>query len=112
LNNKLLSAIGMCKKAGKLVMGFDAVATAMRQGQVRLLALTGDISPKSAKEIIRIAAQYSVKHLTIDSATMDDIKRTVGKRAGILAITDQGLADSVAAKVAVLRPRQVEEESQ
>ena len=105
MNNNLLPAIGLCKKAGKLIIGFDAVAAAIQQNQVSLLALAGDLSPKSAKEIIRLAQGAGVTHLTI-SVTMNDIKRTVGKRAGILAITDQGLANSVAAKA-----RQVEEES-
>ena len=106
-NAKALSSLGLCKKAGKLILGFDVVAQAIRQGEAVLLVLTEDLSPKSAKEIIRVAENHQVKIARM-SAAMDDIKRLVGKRAGILAITDEGLAKSVAAKI---ETRQVEEES-
>ena len=104
---KALSALGLCKKAGKLVIGFDAVAAAIAQSKVKLLATTQDISPKSAKEIIRLADQHNINHLRLN-AGMDDIKRILGKKAGVLAITDEGLAALTAAKSMA---RQVEEES-
>jgi len=97
----------MCRKAGKLVMGFDAVARTIKSGKAGLLVLAGDLSPKSAKEIIRLAEIHQVKIARPETA-MEDIKRVVGKKAGILAITDEGLAKAVAAKSMA---RQVEEES-
>jgi len=97
----------MCRKAGKLVTGFDAVARTIKSGKAGLLVLAGDLSPKSAKEITRVAETYHVK-IARPGAAMDDIKRIVGKKAGILAITDEGLAKSVAASS---NARQVEEES-
>ena len=106
-NAKFLSTLGMCRKAGKLVMGFDAVARTIKSGKAGLLVLAGDISPKSAKEITRLAETYQVKIARVETA-MDDIKRIAGKKAGILAITDEGLAKSVAASS---KARQVEEES-
>ena len=101
-SNKLLGALGLCKKAGKLIIGFDAVADAIRRGSAKLLVLTGDLSQKSADRITKLALEYKVRHLVIGAA-MDDIERLLGKRAGILAVLDQGLAEVVA--------RQVEEES-
>ena len=106
-SEKLLGTLGLCKKAGKLVMGFDAVAQTIQAGEAGLVALTDDLSPKSAKEIIRIAQKHGVEHVRLGVA-MEDIKRFVGKQAGILAITDQGLAKAVASKIAA---RQHEEES-
>ena len=102
-SDKLLGALGLCKKAGKLIVGFDAVADAIRRGSAKLLVVTGDLSPKSAGRIEALAVEYKVRHLVIGAA-MDDIERLLGKRAGILAILDQGLAEVVARQV-------VEEES-
>ena len=102
LNSKLLSALGLCKKAGKLTTGFDAVERALRRGEVKLVVLAGDLSPKSAGRITALAAEHKVRLLPTGAA-MDDIERLLGKRAGILAVADQGLAEVVA--------RQVEEES-
>ena len=106
-DEKLLAALGLCKKAGELILGFDAVAGAITKGEAKLLALARDISPKSAKEIIRIAERHNTNYVYLPAA-MEDIKRIVGKKAGILAVTDEGLSKSVAAKVAA---RQHEEES-
>ncbi|MCL2578915.1 MAG: ribosomal L7Ae/L30e/S12e/Gadd45 family protein [Oscillospiraceae bacterium] len=93
-----LATLGLCKKAGKLIIGFDAVAEYIKRGGPGLLILTADLSPKSSKEIIRIADAQGFEYLQIGAA-MDDIKRLVGKKAGILAIADQGLAKSFAGKV-------------
>ena len=101
-NSRLLSALGLCKKAGKLTVGFDVVGEAIRRGNAVILVLTQDVSLKSAARITAIADEHKVRHLTIEAA-MDDIERLLGKRAGILAVTDHGLAQVVA--------RQVEEES-
>ena len=101
-DSRLHGALGLCKKAGKLTVGFDAVSEAIRRGKVALLVLTEDLSPKSAVRITSLAQEYKVRHLTIGAA-MDDIERLLGKRAGILAVADHGLAKVVA--------RQVEEES-
>jgi len=101
-SSKLLGALGLCKKAGKLIVGFDAVADAIRRGSAELLVLTGDLSPKSANRIKTLAGENKVRCLSLGTA-MDDIERLLGKRAGILAVLDHGLAEVVA--------RQVEEES-
>ena len=102
-NRGLLSALGLCKKAGKLIVGFDASCEAIRRGNAVLLVLTVDLSPKSAARITALADEHKVRHFTVYAA-MDDIERLLGKRAGILAVSDQGLAQVVA--------RQVEEESE
>ena len=101
-SGKPLTTLGLCKKAGKLILGFDAVADGIRRGKAELLVLTGDLSPKSKGAITAVADEHKVRHLSVGAA-MDDIERLLGKRAGILAVTDQGLAKVVA--------RQVEEES-
>ena len=101
-NEKLLSSLGLCKKAGKLVMGFDAVAQAMQRGEVHTLALAKDLSPKSAKEIAFLARRHGVP-IAHTTAAMDEFKRTLGKKAGILAITDEGLAGTVARQLEEVR---------
>ena len=60
-NNRILSTISLCKRAGKLLLGFDVVGEAI---------LSGEAIP----------------------STMDEIWQFVNKRAGVLAVSDQGLA--------------------
>jgi ribosomal protein L7Ae-like RNA K-turn-binding protein len=92
--SKLLSALGICKKAGKLAEGFDPVADMARSGKASLILTAGDLSPKSEKEVAHIAQQTRVEHRRID-ITMDEIWSRLGRRAGILAIADEGLAGMV-----------------
>jgi ribosomal protein L7Ae-like RNA K-turn-binding protein len=91
---KLLSALGICKKAGKLAEGFDPVAASAESGKACLILTAGDLSPKSEKEVARIALRTRVEHRRID-VTMDEIWSALGRRAGILAVADEGLAGVV-----------------
>ena len=94
MNSKLLSALGLCRKAGKLTAGFDAVADSMKAGTANLVLTSGDLSPKSLKEIRMIAEKYKVECMEAD-ITMDEISFRIGRRSGILAVCDPGLARAV-----------------
>ena len=96
MRRELASALGLCRKAGKLLLGFDAVADAVKRDKACLLLMAKDLSPKSAGEIYRLAHNKNIKVAAIQ-ATMDDLWHTLGKRAGILAVTDKNLAVLTAA---------------
>ena len=42
--NKLLGALSLCRKAGKLTMGFDPVAESAAKGKAALVLLAADLS--------------------------------------------------------------------
>lgn len=94
MKNKLLSAIGLCKRAGKLVMGFDLVVDTISSGKACGIFLCKDLSPKSGKSITRICEEwdYTPEALPV---TMDELAFIVGRRTGILAVTDPGLAKKI-----------------
>uniref|UniRef100_UPI003AB3EC3B hypothetical protein n=1 Tax=Akkermansia sp. TaxID=1872421 RepID=UPI003AB3EC3B len=54
-----------------------------------LVLLSEDLSPKSRKEIVRIAQQYEIRWFDAPFQ-MGDIDRLLHKRAGILAVSDEG----------------------
>lgn len=89
MNDSLLPSIGLARKAGKLILGFDAVSTACKNGTAALVLLSEDLSPKSRKEIVRIAQQYEIRWFDAPFQ-MGDIDRLLHKRAGILAVSDEG----------------------
>jgi ribosomal protein L7Ae-like RNA K-turn-binding protein len=49
--NKLLFALSLAKKSGKLVMGFDAVKTAVIHGTAHIVLLAEDLSEKTVKRV-------------------------------------------------------------
>ena len=50
---KLLSAISLCRKAGKLVKGYDAVQESVYSGKAWLVLLAADVSDGTAKRMNR-----------------------------------------------------------
>ena len=89
-NDKLLAMIGMCKRAGKLVCGFDVVADGIRAGEYTSVFYASDISDKTLKEL-RFICERDGASANLVKVTMDEIGQITAKRAGIFAVTDAGL---------------------
>lgn len=97
--NKLLSLLSLTRRAGKLGLGFDPVKESVQKREAELVLLAADLSPKTKKEeqwFCR-SAGCAVREIP---ASMDEIWYAVGKRSGVLAITDRGLAESAARQLA------------
>lgn len=95
MNNNKTGMITICKKAGKLAVGMDMVKKVCREGAAAAVFITTDVSEKSFKEVRYICARSSVKLYRLEM-TMDDMWYGLGKRAGIIAMTDHGFAKSCA----------------
>ena len=89
--NKLLNLLTMCRKAGQLQMGFDAMKEALAGGKAKAVIIAADVSPKTEKEAKFFADKYNVPARKT-STSLDEIFMGLGKRAGILAICDEGFA--------------------
>ena len=94
MKDRFLSTLGICRKAGKLLWGFDVVARAAADGDAVLVLLARDLSPKSEKEIRFTLEKHGIG-IRNTPVTMDEIWYRVGKRSGILAVTDPGLAHTI-----------------
>ena len=89
--NKLLGLLTMCRRAGKLQMGFDAMKEALSSGKANAVIIAVDVSPKTEKEARFFADKYKVPATKTDTS-LDEIYQALGKRAGILTICDDGFA--------------------
>ena len=90
MNNKLLSLLGLMRRAGKLSLGFDAAAESAGSGESCLILTTADISPKTLKEL-----NYKINNKTDVLALdcrQDDMQRAIGKAVKIISINDKGFA--------------------
>lgn len=96
MNNKLLGLISISRKAGKLAIGFDPAVEALAAGKAALVLAAPDLSPKTRSELdFRINKGVKPIEIIQLPLTMDDLSAVLGKRAGILAVLDQGLADAL-----------------
>ena len=92
MNEKLLSLLGIARRAGRLSLGFDAAADAIKNGKSSLLLLACDLSPRSLGSIGYIAEQAGVPVRQI-SATMEQLGIAIGKQqTGIISVNDSGFA--------------------
>lgn len=86
--NKLAGLLGMCRRAGRLTVGFDAVAALCREKQV-LLMLAADAAPRTVRQITFQAGEKPIHRLPL---TREETARAVGasKPVAVLATTDAG----------------------
>ena len=93
---RFLSTLGLCRRAGKMIYGFDPVCEEIKNEKSKVcgVALAKDISPKTLKEITFVCEKHNVRLFQSD-ADMDEIKSVLGKRTGIIAILDEGLFGSL-----------------
>lgn len=96
-NEKLLRAIGLCAKAGQLVLGTPQVCEALRGKRKPYLVLEAQgNSENTAKRIADKCAYYQIEHLRlqVDGNMLSD---AIGKsgRVAVVAITDENLCKLV-----------------
>lgn len=94
MKDRLLSTLGICRKAGKLSLGFEAVAEKAAAGGIFLILVSRDLSPKSAKEMAFVTAKHNIPICTAPF-DMEEVLQRLGKRSGIIGVADQGLADTL-----------------
>lgn len=93
----LISLLTICRKAGKLLLGFDAAADALKAEQAKLILLSADVSPKTEKETRFYAGKYGavpVRRLPFD---MDALAMYFRKRTGVFSVADAGFAAKLTA---------------
>lgn len=91
MGNKQAGILSLCKRAGKLVLGFDVVKESVQKGNAQLVLFARDVSPKTAQDLCFYAKGAGVRCMKVEYS-MDELWYLVGKRAGVAAITDRGLA--------------------
>ena len=94
--SKLLSMLGLARKAGKLKMGYDPSVESIRSGKAALAIAAGDISEKTYKNLAFEAERMGVPAIKLQ-ATMQEINEAYGIRAGVMALTDSGFANAIEA---------------
>ena len=91
--NKLCGLLGMCRRCGRLVTGFDAAAV-LCQTPGTLLMVAMDASEKTVKELRFRAGALTIHRLPL---TKEQIAHAVGsqKPVAVLAVSDEGFAKAL-----------------
>lgn len=87
---KLFGLLTICRKAGRMTMGFDSVKESILTDKAKAVFLPR-IYPQNRKEVRFFADQKAVPVHCID-ATIAEIEFSVGRKAGVIGICDEGFA--------------------
>ena len=86
----LLGSLGLCRKAGKLLHGYDRVEEAVMMDKAKLVLLARDASERTAQHMR--AACEGVVACAVMPLTMEQLSMLTRKPAAVFAVTDENLA--------------------
>lgn len=95
-DKKLLGLLGLARRAGKLDLGADAAAQAVRRHHAKLLLLARDLSVRTAEKM-QAEAQSAGVRCRQSAEDMDALEKALGKRTGVIAVNDAGFAEAMLA---------------
>ena len=90
-NDRLLSFLGICKRAGMLLSGAETVTKAVNEGKAQLVLYAADVSENSLKGVLRAADAHHVIAKRIPHGK-EELSFALGKHCGIVCTTDPGFA--------------------
>lgn len=94
MNDKILSLLGICRRAGRLTIGAQPTVDSINANKARLIIFAKDFSQRSAKPVIEAAHSHNKKIITIDRCK-DELSISLGKLCGVVSVEDDGFADKL-----------------
>ena len=93
-NDRLLSFLGLCKRAGYLISGAETVTKAMNDDKALLALYASDASANSLKNVLKTAGAKDIPALML-GRSKEELSMALGKHCGIVGVTDKGFADKI-----------------
>lgn len=92
MNDKFLSFLGLCRRAGKMKIGCDTVIESVQNCDAKLVLLASDISENTKKKIVSAVngTEYEILQYS-----KDELSFALGKTCAVLAVEDEGFAKKI-----------------
>lgn len=97
MQNKFLSFLGICRKAGKMSIGFKNTAESVKANRVFMILIASDLSEKTEKELCFITKDRGIEVLRT-AFSMAELSAAIGIKTGIIAIEDEGFSKALKEK--------------
>jgi len=85
-----LNFLGIAVRARKIITGTDLTLNGIRSGEVRLVIMASECSPRTKKDLHNKATYYNVP--VIDTISGNELKMAIGKDRKVIGVTDRGFA--------------------
>lgn len=93
-NNALLSFLGLCRRAGKMLLGNDVVIDSLNNGESKLVLMASDLSKRTEKGIVTVAQACNIEVIKLKQSK-DEISTALGKYSAVVSIIDTGFANKI-----------------
>ncbi len=87
--SRIISLLTVCRKAGRLVLGFDAVTEAAGKHRAACILLAADCAARTEKEIRFRCRDSAIRKLPAD---MEQLGMYFRKRTAVFGVCDPGFA--------------------
>ncbi|AYE38455.1 L7Ae/L30e/S12e/Gadd45 family ribosomal protein [Companilactobacillus zhachilii] len=85
-----LNFLGIAVRARKVISGTELTINGIRSGEVKLVIMAEDCSPRTKKDLHNKASYYNVP--VVDTISSSDLKMAIGRDRKVMGITDLGFA--------------------
>lgn len=91
MNSKFIQFLGLCKRAGKLLEGYNKCEDGIKHKKVRLVMISSSVSVNTQEKFTRLCEQNSIT--IIKDFERDEIQKIIGDaEINIIGITDQNMS--------------------
>ncbi len=96
IKDNLKGLFGLCRRAGKMSLGHDAVVTAIKKHNAQLVITCNDASERLKREI-KDECSFDGRNIKYIDAPFkrDELALCISSKAGVISIDDQGFAEKI-----------------
>ncbi|MBE6826891.1 MAG: ribosomal L7Ae/L30e/S12e/Gadd45 family protein [Oscillospiraceae bacterium] len=94
LYQKLTGLLSICRKAGRMEIGFAPMLEALKAGKICGVIVTEDVSPKTHKEVCYHCERAGIPVCPVPLSQMQ-LGAAIGRKAAVVGLTDDGFFDRI-----------------
>lgn len=92
--NRFLNFLGLAKRAGKLLEGYNKCEEEIKRNKIHLFIFSDSISNRSKEKFVKYCEQYNIPYL--DDFSKEDLGYSIGRsEINILGVTDKNMAEKL-----------------
>jgi len=94
VTNKVIGMLGLARKSGKLIVGFDALTTHLKKNRIPLVIIAKDASDKGKQNMIFYCEKQETNYLEFSSK--EELGRILNRlEVSFVGIKDRNMAEYV-----------------
>ncbi|MGN1419269.1 MAG: L7Ae/L30e/S12e/Gadd45 family ribosomal protein [Acutalibacteraceae bacterium] len=96
MNNKILSLLGLARRAGMLSTGHDAAIGSIVRNKAKLCIICNDASQRLKNEFSH-ACRFENKNIAFAECSfeMKELSKAIGIKAAVVTVDDEGFAKKI-----------------